>query len=329
MRRTLAVVLVGVTYQDRVVRFALLLLLLPTLAVAEPKLSTTTSPLLGDRLTAKLPEGMKVVPRRASIMSAESSGEDETRAMLDDGKSRFVMMAYELYALAGADPKATIEADFKGAGYTGKLEPLVLPKPLVGFGHAPATVAKDKEANLAYAAWIVNGDGTLQFIAFYVNPDGAAKGASWSALGKKVASSLGAGKRTLASKAGDRTLDSLVITVPDGFVMAAQPGPDFAVYHFRKLVQLGAKKPTCGVYLGHHASPQHSQQKAKITPTKTPGTLVGAKVDWMTWSLGKRWTTEVIGKHPSGPDTVHVFCSADTEAELADLRKLAGTLRKK
>lgn len=308
---------------------ALLLLLVPTLAAADPKLSTSPSPLLGDRLTAKLPQGMKVVPRRASIMSAESSGEDETRGMLDDGKARFVMMAYELYALAGTDPKATIEADFKRAGYTGKLEPLALPKPLVGFGHAPATVTKDKEANVAYAAWIANGDGTLQFIAFYVNPDGAAKGASWSALGKQVASSITKGKRTLASKAGDRTLDALMITVPDGFVMAAQPGPDFAVYHFRKLVQLGAQMPSCGVYLGHHASPQYAQQDAKVTPTKTPGTLFGAKADWMTWSLGGRWTTEVIGKPPAGPDTAHVFCSAGSEAELADLRKLAATLRKK
>lgn len=327
---TLAVVRLAVTYQAHGVRtLALLALLVPTIAAAEPKLAATSSPILGDRLTVKLPDGMKVVPRRASIMSAENSGEDETRGMLDDGKARFVMMAYELYALAGADAKATIEADVKGNGYVGKLEPLALPKPLVGFGHTPATVTKDKEANLAYAAWIVNGDNTLQFVAFYVNPDGAAKGASWSALAKKVTATLGAGKRTLSSKAGDRTLDSLAITVPDGFVMAAQPGPDFAVYHFRKLVPLGGKMPTCGVYLGHHASPQYSQQDAKVTPTKTPGTLFGAKVDWMTWSLNNRWTTEVIGKHPSGTDTVHVFCSAGTEAELGDLRKLAGTLRKK
>jgi hypothetical protein len=308
---------------------ALLILLIPAMAVAEPKLSSKTSPLLGDRLTVKLPEGMKVVPRRASIMSAESSGEDETRGMLDDGKTRFVMMAYELYALAGSDAKATVEADFKGAGYAGKLDALTLPKPLVGFGHAPATITKDKEANLVYAAWIVNGDGTLQFVAFYVNPAGAAQGASWAALAKKVVATIAQGKRTLSSGAGNRTLESLVVTVPDGWVMAAQPGPDFAVFHLRKLVPLGGKMPTCGIYLGHHASLQYTQQEAKVTPTKTPGKLFGAKVDWMTWSLNGRWTTEVIGKHPAGSDTVHVFCGAGSEAELADLRKLVETLRKK
>ena len=320
-------------YQTPAVRsLALLVLLIPAMVAAAPadrKLATTKSPLLGDRLQVALPDGMKVVPRRASIMSAESSGEDETRGMLDDGTSRFVMMAYELYATAGSDPKTTVEGDFKSAGYTGKLEPLALPKPLVGFGHTPATVSKDKEANLTYAAWIVNADGTLQFVAFYVNRAGAAQGASWSALAKKVVATLAAGKRTLASKAGDRALESLVMTVPDGWVMAAQPGPDFAVYHFRKLVPLGGKMPTCGVYLGHHASPQYTQQDAKVTPAKTPGKLFNAKVDWMTWSNNGRWTTEVIGKHPAGSDTVHVFCSAGSEAELKDLRKLVETLRKK
>ena len=44
---------------------------------------------------------------------------------------------------------------------------------------------------------------------------------------------------------------------------------------------------------------------------------------------GDRRCTEVIGKHPAGPNTVHVFCNATTEPELADLRKLVETLKKK
>src|SRR5262245_7564988 len=113
-------------------------------APADKKLSQTRTSLLGDHLTIALPADMKIAPRRASIMSAENSGEDETRAMLDDGKARFVMMAYELYALGGTDVKATVEADFKRGGYAGALEALALPKPLVGFATTPATVAKDR-----------------------------------------------------------------------------------------------------------------------------------------------------------------------------------------
>jgi hypothetical protein len=295
---------------------------------ADKKLVTKTS-LLGDHLTATLPADMKIAPRRASIMAAESSGEDETRGMLDDGKARFVMMAYETYSLAGPDVKAAVEADFKRGGYTGTLEPLALPKPLVGFAHTPATVGKTDEANLTYAAWIASGDGSVQFVAFYVNPDGAAQGASWSALGKKIATTIGPGKRTLAPKAGDKTLEDLAITVADGWSVSAQPGPDFTVFHLRKLAVLGKDAPTCGVYLGHHPSLQHTQQESKAKTTTTSGKLLGAKVDWTTWTDGGRSSTEALAKHPNGHDMVHVFCSAPTEPELADLRKIAETLRKK
>jgi hypothetical protein len=176
---------------------------------------------------------------------------------------------------------------------------------------------------------VVSGDGSVQYVAFYVNPDGAAQGASWSALGKKITATLAPGKRTLAPKAGDRVLDDLVLTVPDGWVASAQPGPDFTVHHLRKLVVLGQPAPACGVYVGHHPSMQHKQQEAKARPAVRAGTLLGGKVDWSTWTEGGRSSTEAMANHPNGRDKVHVFCSAGSEAELADLRKLSETLRKK
>jgi hypothetical protein len=307
------------------------ILLVPALAMADSpadkKLSSTRTALLGDHLTVTLPAGMKVVPRQASIMSAEASNEDETRAILDDGKARFVVMSYELYALAGKDVKATVEADARSQGLTEPLEALVLPAPLVGFAISPP-VAKDREANITYAAWIASGDGTMQFVAFYVNPDGAVQGPAWAALGKKVTATLAPGKRVLAPKAGDRKLsDGLALTVPDGWVASTQPGPDFTVNHLRKLVALGQAAPSCGVYVGHHPSSQYRQSETKAKATTTAGKLLGAKVDWTSWSAGGRSTTEAMAKHPSA-GTVHVFCSAGTEAELAALRRMAESLRK-
>lgn len=307
-------------------------LIAPALAMADSpadkKLVATRTALLGDRMSVMLPAAMKVAPRRESIMSAEAAGEDETRAMLDDGKARFVMMSYELYALAGTDVKATVEADAKSQGLTAPLEVLALPKPLVGFAIAPA-VGKDREANLAYAAWIASGDGTMQFVAFYVNPDGAAQGPAWAALGRKIAATVAPGKRVIAPKAGDRKLsDNLAITVGDGWVATQQPGPDFTVNHLRKLVVLGQAAPSCGVYIGHHPSPQYRQTDATAKTTKVAGKLLGGKVEWTTWSASGRASTEAMAKHPSASDTVHVFCSAASDAELVELRKMAETLRK-
>jgi hypothetical protein len=315
----------------RLLALTLAVLAAPSIAMADPaaqKLASTRTTLLSDHFTIALPADMKVAARRASIMAAESSAEDETRAVLDDGKARFVMMAYETYSLAGPDVKAAVEADLKRSGLKGPLDPLALPRPLVGFAVTPAPVSKDRDANLAYAAWIASGDGSVQFLAFYVNPDGAAQGAGWSALGKKIIATIAPGKRVLAAKAGARTLDELAITVPDGWVASAQPGPDFTVHHLRKLVVLGQDGPSCGVYVGHHPSPQHKQQDAKAKPTVVAGKLLGAKADWSTWSDG-RWSTEAMAKHPNGSDKVHVFCSAPTEAELVELRRMAETLRKK
>lgn len=296
-----------------------------------PSLSAGRVSLLRDRLTARLPEGMVIAPRRASIMSAENASESEARGMLDVGSTRFVMMVYDLYELAGDDPHAAIAADHARSGHTGPLEPIALPAPLLAYGTAPSTITTNQDANLVYTAWIVSGDTTVQLAQFYVNPAGAADvaaAAAWSALGQAIVASLEPGSRALPSAAGYRSLDSLVVSVPDGWVLSAQPGPDFIVFRLRKLVRLGASGVGCSVYLGHHAAPQYEQQDAKVTPTRSTGTLLGAPIEWLTWrSSNGRWTTEALVRHPATAETVHVFGSTLDEAELAELRQVASTLR--
>lgn len=293
----------------------------------DPELSATKTPVLGDHLRVALPFGMRLAPRRESIMSAENSAEDETRAMLDDKSARFVMMAQELYALAGTDAKASIEAVYKTGDFKSALEPLTLPKPLVGYATAPI-VSTDRPANLAYAAWIANGDGTIQLLSFYINPAGAAQGPKWTELGKRIVESLAPGSRVLARSAGDRALGDLAMAVPDDWVVSAQPGPDFAVFHLRKLVVLGQDAPSCGVYIGDHPSLQHTQQNSTATTATGAGKMLGAKVEWSTWGSDTSWSTETIVKHPGGAGMVHVFCSAGSEKGLADLRAMAESLHR-
>jgi hypothetical protein len=121
----------------------------------------------------------------------------------------------------------------------------------------------------------------------------------------------------------------VTIATPDGWTVNAQPGPDFTVYHLRKLAPLGAPAVSCGIYLGGHASYQFSQagiDKAKVKPTPTK--LFKSPATWQTWtSNGSRYTTEAMTKHPSGSATLHAFCSADTEPALTDLRKMIETIQ--
>jgi hypothetical protein len=165
--------------------------------------------LLGGRLEAALPAAMKLEPRGHGIMAAGAAGEDETRAVLDLGKARFVMMTYEVFALTGSDLPAAIAAHKKAQGEstkTLKLEPLAVARPLTAIADIPPATSGNADANLVYAAWIGNTDATVQLITFYVNPDGARAAASWAQLARSIALSLKPAKRTLDTRAASHKL---------------------------------------------------------------------------------------------------------------------------
>jgi hypothetical protein len=301
-------------------------------AHAEPKLATAPTPVLADHLTLSLAQGMRIEARGHSIMAADASAEHETRGVLDVGKGRFVMMAYELFAASGADFKSAVDARLQADGITAKAEPLALPAPLVGFGAAVTATGKD-DANLIYLAYVASGDRSVQLFAFYVNPDGFADGAGFTALAKKMTASIRAGKRVLDVKAKDHKFrgagsDKLAVSAPDGWVSSTQDGPDFSVYHLRKMTDLGASDgASCGIYIGGHPAFQHAQvgiADAKVT--QVPGKLLGTATSWHDWTNGAVAMTEAIVEHPLQKSLrVHVFCSA--RGDLTPLRKIAETLR--
>ena len=141
--------------------------------------------LLGGRLEAALPAAMKLQARGHHIMAAEASGEHETRAILDLGPARLVMMTYELFALTGSDFQAAIFADKQAQGEPTdafRLEPLTVAAPLTAIAELPTAIPGDADANLVYGAWIGHADGTVQLLAFYVNPAGARDAAPWAQL---------------------------------------------------------------------------------------------------------------------------------------------------
>ncbi len=310
--------------------FAACAVMTPATSAADvpTKLAGKPTALLGDHVEVALPVGMKLEARGHSIMAADQAGEDETRAVLDDGSARLVMMAYELYATTGPDFRAAAIADAKAQLPNAMVEAVALAKPLAGFAAAPPTKG-DQDANLIYMMWLGNADATVQVLAFYLNPAGAKATGKWLALAKKIAATAVAGKRVLATKAGDRALGDLVVALPDGWAVTPQPGPDFIVFHLRKTAVLGTSPPRCGVYVGGFASYQYSQNGIEAAHVKKlAGKLMGAKVDWYVWTANGSSTTEAMTKGLNG-ETVHVFCSASAEGELADLRKLAETLRHK
>lgn len=301
-------------------------------------LGTERTALLGGRLSVKMPATAKVAPRGRNIMAAPEANEDETRIVLDAGEERLVLMTWELYALSGGDLEKAARVHLADAWGkkpgTVKLEKFVVASPLAAVAVIPPCPDRKREANLVFTLYVASEDGTVQFLAFYVNSAGAKGIVGATKLAQAIAASVSAGSRKLAWKAGPRSfpgvdVDRLVIDVPEGFVASVQEGPDFAVYRLRKLAPLGKLGSVCGIYLGHHPSYQYEQAEErpdKVTTLK--GKLLGRNAVWQNWSQAGRTTSEAIVLHPKEKElSVHVFCSAGTGEEVATLRTMAETLR--
>lgn len=301
-------------------------------------LGTERTALLGGRLSVRMPATAKVEQRGRSIMAAPEANEDETRIVLDAGEERLVLMTWELYALSGGDLVKAARAHVADAWGkkpgTMKLEEFVVAPPLAAVAVIPPRPERKREANLVFTLYVASEDSTVQFLAFYVNSAGAKDILGATKLAMAIAASVSAGSRKLAWKAGPRSfpgadVDRLVIDVPEGFVASIQEGPDFAVYRLRKLAPLGKPGPACAIYLG--ADPFYQYRQAEERPDKVTtlkGKLLGRNVVWQNWSQAGRTTTEAIVLHPKEKElSVHVFCSAGTEEEVATLRTMAETLR--
>ena len=215
-----------------------------------------------------------------------------------------------------------------------KLEKFAVAPPLDAVALIPPRPDGKREANLVLALYVGSEDGTVQYLAFFVNPAGTKDVAGATALAKTIAASVSAGSRKLSRKAGSRSFpgvdeDRLVIKVPEGFVASIQEGPDFGVYRLRKLAPLGKPALACSIYLGGHPSYQYRQAEERPDiVTSLKGKLLGQEVTWQNWSQAGRTTTEAIVLHPKGKGmAVHVFCSACSQEEVTTLRTMAETLR--
>jgi len=306
---------------------------LARLALGEKPLS-----LLEDRLLVRVPTAGKAEPREHGIMAAPPSAEEETRIVIDAGQERMVLMAYEVFALAGDDLDKAVRADVAESwgeeAAAVKVEKVGVALPLTAIALIPPIGDGTDEANLLLGLYIRNGDGMVQSILFYVNPPGASDAAGALTLARKVAASVTAGKRKLNLEAGPRRFrvagaDGLVVTVPKGFVTSVQKGPDFSVSWLRKPAPFPRPAPHCGIYVGRHPGYRYVWADHPRDQVATiQGKLLGQAVEWKSWGEEDWFTNEVILGHPKDNELkLHVYCSAATREALKALRDVAETMR--
>src|ERR1041385_1783407 len=304
------------------------------------KLSAKTTDLLNGRLTVQVPAQGQPHAIGRSIMTAPDAVSETTRIVIDSGRQRMVLMAYELFARTDQGFEQAVQKASAQLPVKGRIEEWPLSAPLRGVAYFPVTPTHNEEANLVMGVYAAQADGTVQFVAFYVNRSAAKEFNAASALAGAIAKTIAAGPRRLNSSAGEREFsayspkNSILATVPDGYVVTTQDGPDFMVHHVRKMVRLGETAESLGLYVGDH--PSSNREGFKETGNAV---LFGKQAKWyekVDTQNGETvyFTSAIVPlgePKPQGdrdmPSFVDVFLSAGNYPGIEELKKIAATLR--
>jgi len=272
--------------------------------------------LLDGRLTLRVPTPAKVQQRQVSFMAAPESLQEETQVVIESGDSHLSFTAWELFVTAPADLEKAVRQELQRDPLT--IQSRSLPSGLRLIEFFPN--APQANANLIWGAYVANSDGTLQSIAFYGDGPQAKLPPSCLSTVKGMAESLALGKRALNLKGGAITVGGqLTVNLPPSYGTSIQNGMDFTVYKLKKVVPLGNSGGSVGLYLGGHPSFDGQGQ---------PGgkaTLLGKPAEWLDQS-NANYSEALIKLDPEGRQYAHVFITANSDSELKELKRVAGSI---
>lgn len=291
---------------------------------------------MGGRLSMHVPAKAQIKPFAVGVMAAQPSSTEATRIVLDSGKKRMVIVTGETYRRAGKDFEQALG---RGDGSNFTIAPLKAAGVKLAFALTPKHPEADPEAFMLLSVSAVNSDDTVVNVSFYINPPAMAESKACQALSLAIAKTITAGNKPLQDTAGERRMSGylagdLVTTVPGGYVLSQQQGPDFVVYHLRKVHPYGVEADSSlGIYLGW--APNQLPTATGATLTKENGRLLGHNVTWYrereigTDHLNQDET--LLTLEPGGKDQppiqMHVFANSYDAKDIRELRSIADSLR--
>lgn len=306
-----------------------------------------TIDLLERRLTIQLPQGTHLAPiGPESFMAAKQSEREQSRAFLEVANEKFVVLAEELFALAGPDFERHLRQNILIEGRAARfdLEKLALGGGLRGFLLSPKTLDLSDEAVLTLSVFVVQADDSVQKVAFYVNPALAKAEGAVRKLSKGCAMTLAPGTRGLGSQAGPRALSiaevtksnqaQLTVELPAGFIHSQRMSSDFIVHSLRRMTRIGEPPSKIGIYVGRF--PQFQYQGMGFPRSlirKVPGRLLGKEMTWSTWSARDirpdltDGMMEAIVQLSISDLMLHVFLRAENDQDFPVLKKIVETLK--
>jgi hypothetical protein len=241
-------------------------------------------PLLADRLRVRSIAGAENNPVPWDVMGAPDATEDRSRVYVETGEHGLAIVATEMYQRAGKDFVAQAAAELAAEG--GEVVRVDTSDPgLVLVARLPTDTPKIVgDSAFLLSGWLAHEDGTVQMIEIATFPHEVTSVPGCRNFALSIAASLAPGERKLETSAGPRTLDlfgtKFVATVPENWVVATQPGPDFVVVRLRELAEFPLPAPELGIALTDHPPPLSNENVS----ASQRGRLLGKAV---TWHLGE------------------------------------------
>lgn len=287
--------------------------------------------LLNGRLLVSMPAGSAIGAREHKVTEARKSSEEETRVVSVDGLNKLVLVARELFAVAGPDYNAQVlealRTQFASEQTAFKVERI---GQHVIAGRASDPNAAD-DAILYATCFVRHRDDSIQRLGLYFNPKFHENPENCRSLTDRILASVRLGPRQLDLASGTRRLDArsdkfdLSVALPDGWLVTSQYGLDFVVHKLSEVAAFGTRGKTIGIYMGGRPGYQWHKlgATAKYRATRSSAFL-GGEQEWVTYSTTRPevWRhVETIRGIPK-PDAswkVHVFAAAPSDSGVDEI----------
>jgi len=224
------------------------------------------------------------------------------------------------------------------------------PAQLRGFLYYPVALNQDQDANLVMGLYVAQADDSVQHLTFHANKSLANDLMSARAFAASIAGTLAPGRKPLAMEPGDHPLfttssfsplvtgytqataststavgETLLVTMPAGYVITEQHGIDFSLSRIRKIGIFGQLNTGILVYWGDHAPAPDGSNNGNTV-------LLGKETQWnekkITLKDGQTSLRDTaLVTLLRSPSTVEVSIQAKDAAELGEMKKIASSLR--
>ena len=293
--------------------------------------------LMGGRLTVSMPEGSQRTPEVGNsflCVPAAAMGEQRVWSELVSGQ-QVMLYVMETYMTADSDFQETARmymeevCDLAAEPYTTHCSSSD------GGNMAIFSIEPVQPYYTNMMLWglslIQTKEDALIAAALYVNEEAAQWNEACDTLCENILSSIRPGTRLLQTEAREEQVEGGKLQVADGYAMYRTTiGLDYSVFYFAKVVPIGQKQPSMGIYCGGLHTP--SKLTVKDGTYAGKGNILGQEIEWFytggDMDQAGSYTTLETRFRLGETSYYRVFINPTEEDNMLEMKQMAESLHR-